>query len=228
MQYERLTQPPSPVLQVDQLSFCQIQLELVRYATLAAIGHNTQPWQFSLELDSILILPDHDRRLTAVDLDQHHFYASFGFAIENMVQAVPAFGYHATPRFEPSLDFIWISLEKAPVFLSQLFQEIPQRQSTRSPYDKKSVSPEHLKLLAEAGNAIGVRMLFFTERKEIDGILPYLISGNSAQMNDPHFIAELKKRDGLFSKCSGSWMLPEWLGRLMFSLQATALGIRFA
>ena len=46
--------------------------ELVRYATLAANGHNTQPWAFALERDAVTIQPDLARRTPAVDPDNHH------------------------------------------------------------------------------------------------------------------------------------------------------------
>src|SRR5436190_12825219 len=60
--------------------------ELIRYATLAANSHNTQPWQFRLSDSSILVRPDLRRRLRVVDPDDHHVFASLGCAIENIVQ----------------------------------------------------------------------------------------------------------------------------------------------
>jgi hypothetical protein len=48
------------------------RLELVRYATLAASSHNTQPWYFQVLPDRIRILPDFARRCPAVDHDDHH------------------------------------------------------------------------------------------------------------------------------------------------------------
>ena len=50
--------------------------ELVRYATLAANSHNSQPWKFKIATNKITILPDFNRRCTAVDPDDHHLYAS--------------------------------------------------------------------------------------------------------------------------------------------------------
>jgi len=41
--------------------------ELVRYATLAASGHNTQPWKFAISENAIEIYPDVVRHLPAVD-----------------------------------------------------------------------------------------------------------------------------------------------------------------
>ena len=40
--------------------------ELVRYATLAANGHNTQPWKFAIREGVIEIHPDTSRQLPAV------------------------------------------------------------------------------------------------------------------------------------------------------------------
>ena len=46
--------------------------EVVRYATLAANSHNTQPWRFMVEEKRITIAPDFSRRCPAVDPDDHH------------------------------------------------------------------------------------------------------------------------------------------------------------
>lgn len=50
--------------------------EFVRFATLAANGHNTQPWKFHLAPGRIEILPDFSRRTPVVDPDDHHLFAS--------------------------------------------------------------------------------------------------------------------------------------------------------
>lgn len=205
------------------------QRELVRYATLAANSHNTQPWQFQLSDHSVLVLPDPGRRLPAVDPDDHHVFASLGCAVENMVQAARAFGLRAVPSYDPDAGGIRVDLEAAPPERTDLFDAIPHRQSTRAVYDGRSVPPEHLRLLEAAGNGDGVRMLLFTERQQREDILSYLVAGNSAQLDDVAFVKELESwirfsygealstRDGLFSKSSGSPVLPGWIGRLIFS-----------
>ena len=55
-------------------------IELVRYATLAANGHNTQPWKFSIKDDGIEILPDYSRRLPIVDPNDRQLWISLGCA----------------------------------------------------------------------------------------------------------------------------------------------------
>ena len=59
------------------------KLELVRFATLAANSHNTQPWKFSIKDSSISIAPDYARRCPIVDPDDHHLFVSLGCATEN-------------------------------------------------------------------------------------------------------------------------------------------------
>ncbi|WMT73385.1 Acg family FMN-binding oxidoreductase [Bradyrhizobium sp. Ash2021] len=203
--------------------------ELVRYASLAANSHNTQPWQFRLSDRSILVLSDLSRRLPSVDPDDHHLFASLGCAVENMIQAARAFGLRAVPSYDPVARGIRVELDTAPPERTDLFDAIPRRQSTRAVYDGRAVPPEHLRLLEAAGNGEGVRMLLFTERQQREDILSYLVAGNSAQMDDVAFVHELRTwirfsygeaistRDGLFSKSTGSPALPGWIGRLIFS-----------
>ena len=205
------------------------QRELVRYATLAANSHNTQPWRFRLSDWAISIAPDLARRLAVVDPDNHHLFASLGCATENLVQAAAAFGLRATTSFDAAAGGMNIDLEKSPTLRSSLFEAIPQRQSTRSLFDGRAVPAEQLRLLEAAGSGEGVQLRLFTERKQLEDILGYLIAGNSAQMDDAAYIAELKTwlrfnyaealktDDGLFSKASGAPTLPSWLGRLLFN-----------
>lgn len=204
------------------------QRELVRYATLAANSHNTQPWRFRLSENAIAVAPDLSRRLAVVDPDDHHLFASLGCATENLVQAAAAIGLHATPSFDAAAGAIKVDLEKSASFRSALFEAIPRRQSTRSLYDGRAVPAEHLRLLEAAGKEEGVELMLFTERNRIENILDYIVSGDTAQIDDPAFIVELKTwlrfnyaealktNDGLFSITSGAPVLPSWLGRLMF------------
>jgi hypothetical protein len=133
----------------------------VRYATLAANSHNTQPWRFTIEDHRISIAPDLARRCPVVDPDDHHLFASLGCAAENLVHAAAATGLKASPAFEA--DAMSVRLERAPPVRSPLFEAIPHRQSTRAAYDGKPVAIEALRLLEQAGAADGVAMLVITD-----------------------------------------------------------------
>lgn len=204
------------------------QRELVRYATLAANSHNTQPWRFRIQKDRIVVSPDLRRRCPAVDPDDHHLFASLGCATENIVQAASAFGLRADPVFDASTAGIRIGLSPDARRETALFQAIPHRQTTRADFDPRPVASRHLGLLEQAGNGDGVRMLMLENESQRQRMLAYLIAANSAQMDDAAFTEELiswvrfsygealTSRDGLFAKATGNPVLPGPIGRRLF------------
>ncbi len=78
--------------------------ELVRYATLAASGHNTQPWRFRIGDNRIEVLADFSRRTPVVDPDDHHLFASLGCAAENLAIAARACGRSGELSFNDAKD----------------------------------------------------------------------------------------------------------------------------
>lgn len=208
--------------------------ELVRYATLAANSHNTQPWLFSAVGNEITVLPDFNRRCSAVDPDDHHIFVSLGCALENLSLAAAALGLQATPAVIG--DKIKIGLEPAPPVRSTLFEAIGLRQSTRAKYDGKPLSNEALRLLETAGREPGISLIIMTDRPRISNVVDYVLQGNSAQMHDPAFMAELESwmrfneadalasMDGLFSRSSGNPAMPAWLARPLLRMFFTEAG----
>ena len=196
--------------------------ELVRCATLAPNGHNTQPWIFEGAPDRVFMRPDFSRRTPIVDPDDHHIWVSLGCAAENMVIAAAALGRHAEVQFDPQR--IEVTLESTPPVSSPLVDAIFQRQCTRAEYDGRPLSSDALRELERAADRVGVRLLLLTDRARIEGVIEYVTQGNSAQMQDPAFVAELKRwirfddsqailtGDGLAARSSGNPSLPSWLG----------------
>jgi hypothetical protein len=202
-----------------------LQRELVRYATLAPSSHNTQCWMFRLQERSITIAPDLSRRCPVVDPDDHHMFVSLGCATENLAHAALANGLQASANFDPvGSGSVAVALEATRASASPLFQAIAERQCTRGDYDGKPLSTEELRLLEQAGSGNGVRVMLLTERSAMETVLEYVVSGNTAQMNDPAFVEELKTwirfssdeairtGDGLFTGASGNPVVPRWLG----------------
>ena len=205
--------------------------ELVRYATLAPSSHNTQCWKFRLEDKAISILPDLSRRCPAVDPDDHHLFVSLGCAAENLVQAALANGLKGYTDFDATGgNLLRIALEPTNPVVSTLFQAMAERQSTRGEYDGQPLARQELELLERAGNGNGVQVILLTERQAMEKVLAYVVQGNTAQINDPAFVAELKQwirfsgdeavrtGDGLYAASSGNPPLPTWLGGLLFGL----------
>lgn len=205
--------------------------ELIRYATLAANAHNTQPWRFRVGEGQIDILPDLTRRTPAVDPDEHHLYASLGCAAENLSLAAGASGRAGNLSFDPANDgAVVFEFGDAASEPSALFGAIPHRQSTRAEFDGRPVSAADLRALAAVAAVAGVDLVLITDRPQIERVRDLVVAGNSAQIADPAFMRELKSwlrfsprqamtmADGLFSATTGNPTLPEWLGPLMFDM----------
>ncbi len=203
--------------------------DLIRYATLAPTGHDTQPWRFRLAKDHIELVPDFSRRTPAVDPDDHHRFVSLGCAAETLALAAGACGYAGEISFN-SADggSVAFAFKNGRTVESALFEAIPKRQSTRADYDAREVGPEELRILAEATAIPGIDLILLTERPPIDRVRDMVVAGNSAQMADADLLRELRTwlrfsprraiemGDGLFSAASGSPMAPAWLGPHVF------------
>jgi len=141
----------------------------------------------------ITIAPDLLRRCPVVDPDEHHMFVSLGCAAENLAHAALANGLQANATFDAAgAGAVSVSLDATKVVTSPLFQAIAERQCTRGDYDGKPLATEELRLLEQAGSGNGVRVEMLTERSTIEKILEYVVAGNTAQINDPAFVEELK------------------------------------
>jgi len=209
--------------------------DIVRYATLAASGHNTQPWRFRLGEGRVDILPEMALRTPVVDPDDHHLFVSLGCAAENLALAAAARGLPGEVGFDPAGDgSAMFRFGKGPSQASTLFDAIPARQSTRADYDGRPVSAADLRTLAAAAAVPGVDLVLITDPPQRDRIRDLIVAGNSAQLADPAFVRELKRwirfsprqaietGDGLFSVSSGNPALPDWLGPALFDATFTA------
>lgn len=203
--------------------------ELVRYATLAANGHNTQPWRFALRGDSIEIHPDASRRLPVVDPQDRELWISLGCALENLLVAARAAGYSAAVTYPGTADVIAVRLAADTAQPSSLFDAIPLRQSTRSAYDGQPVPVADLDQVQATPLEPGITLRFVTDPAAMATVVDYVAQGNLRQYADKAFVEELlawlrfnKKEalsslDGLYSRCSGNPEVPHWLGRMFVS-----------
>ena len=210
------------------------QVELVRYATLAASSHNTQPWMFTIAPTCIKILPDFARRCTAVDPDDHHLYASLGCAAENLLLAARAVGLQGSLTYNADESCVQINLEPALPARSSLFEVIPQRQCSRAKYDGKPLAAEQLRLLEQAARGDGVSLRLLTTDKEKEQIAEYVAAGNTAQFSDTAWAQELQSwvrfnardairtGDGLYGPVMGNPDVPAWVGKLFMRMAFSA------
>jgi len=201
--------------------------ELVRYATLAANGHNTQPWRFAIKEQAIEIHPDDTRRLPIVDPNDRELWISLGCALENLLLAARATGYAPEVSYPDAADFIHIRLTADTPQASPLFDAIPLRQNTRSEYDRRPIQSDELDQMQAVLLEPGVVLRCVTNPADVATVLEYVNQGNLSQYADKAFLDELihwlrftKKEaltslDGLYARCSGNPEVPRWLGQLV-------------
>lgn len=199
---------------------------IIRYATMAASSHNTQPWQFRIESGRVWILPDLSRRCPAVDPDDHHLYASLGCALENLLQAGRAAGLEGRPEYDPSTTGVKLEFEETTPVRTALFEAIPERQCSRVEFDGKPLTKDEVELLTKAGMGDGVSVLLIDNEEQKEQVARFVAEGNRAQFADVAWAGELKSwirfsaieavgnRDGLYGPVMGSPSVPRWLGLL--------------
>jgi hypothetical protein len=199
---------------------------LIHFATLAANGHNTQPWRFAIRANAIEIHPDTSRELKVVDPQHRELWISLGCALENLLIAARASGYAAEVAYPDSTDVIRVNLTSDSPQPNPLFDAIPQRQNTRSEYDGRSIPASDLDRILSLPIEPGVSLRIITAANELETLVDYVNQGNLSQYADTAFVDELiewlrfNKRDalaamdGLYSVCSGNPEVPGWLGRM--------------
>ncbi len=200
--------------------------ELVHYASLAANGHNTQPWKFALKEGAVEIHPDYSRELAIVDPNHRELWISLGCALENLLVAARASGFAAEVSYPAAADFINVRLTADAPQRSKLFDAIPVRQNTRSAYDGRLIKNADLDQMQALPLEAGVELHFATNPAAMDTFLEYINLGNESQYANPAFVDELinwlrfnKKEalsslDGLYSVCSGNPEIPRFLGQM--------------
>ena len=203
--------------------------ELVRFATLAPNSHNTQAWHFSGDDAQITLTPDPSRETPAVDPDRHHTFVSLGAAAETLGVAASAYGLTANPVFDPASDSLTFTLTPGAT-ASTLLAAVTLRQSNRSTYDGTALTGAELAALTQTVGGSEVALHLVTDALTKSALRDLVIAGNTAQMDDPAFVAELRhwlrfsekaalaSGDGLFAGCSGNPAMPQWLGEVIFPL----------
>jgi nitroreductase len=209
---------------------------LIYYATKAPSGHNTQPWKFQVQDETvIIILPDFSRSLPIVDPDNHALFISLGCALENLVIAGIHFGYQPDVQLftgeNPCIRVVMHNREEKKE--NELFSQIEIRQSTRNTYKGKLIPEEHLNLLDKVATRENARCIILQKKEEIEPVTALVMEGCEKQFRNPAFVDELvhwirfsqsqasKKQDGLSSAATGNPYVPDWFGKLVMGVSVS-------
>jgi len=204
--------------------------EIVKYASLAPSGHNSQPWKFEIKDSVIIILPDYSRRLPAVDPEDREMFISIGCALENMVVAAGHFGYACKVEYlteNANNEAIKVTLAKTTEKRTDdLFNQIEKRQTTRNEYNRVKVAAGELNEITRFCGSEKASLCVKTDSLSINRVIQLVKSGNIVQFSDDAFMDELKfwirfshaeaeeKSDGLASDVMGNPSVPRWLGKI--------------
>lgn len=200
--------------------------EFIRYATLAANGHNTQPWKFAIKENVIEIHPDYARRLPVVDPDDRELWISLGCALENLLVAARTNGYAHDVTYPDTADLIQVRLIVDTSQNSPLFDAIPLRQNTRSKYNSQPIKTADFDQILALPLEPGVALRIITNLVDLEMVLEYVNQGNLRQYGNKAFVDELidwlrfnKKEalaslDGLYTRCFANPGVPRWLGKM--------------
>jgi hypothetical protein len=202
-------------------------IQLIKDATKAPSGHNTQPWKFMVNENQIILKPDYSKRLKVVDPDDHELFISLGCALENLTLSAKA--HNISPKvdmnFKDGYDEIVVDLtESKNIQKDNLYDFISSRQTTRSEYKATPISKEILDQLTDLEECDDVQIMLFTHKQQIEGLTPYIIEGSNLQFANKEFVEELvswcrfskkaaqEKGDGLWSASMGFPNMPKSIG----------------
>ncbi|MBN1191072.1 MAG: hypothetical protein JXA46_15050 [Dehalococcoidales bacterium] len=175
---------------------------LLGYAILAPSSHNSQPWKFSIQDNTVLIFTDNDQWLNVADTDRREMYISVGCALENLLIAAEHFGYGYTMEYFPKGNNGAVAIvqlnpggkgeQKRD---SALFDMIPRRKTNHNLYDTKPIPETEMARLHACCREEGFRMFPTNEagneselRRRIDALIT---RADAIQLTDPLYKQEL-------------------------------------
>lgn len=208
---------------------------LVAQAVKAPSGHNTQPWRFRQNESAVEVYPDFDRRLPVVDPDDRELFVSLGCATENLCLAAQNIGYESSVAVGDTGVIAVALTEGADVKSNPLFEQIDLRQTNRSIYTGEEIALDALRKLQSVCSEKGISIHYYARQtKQFNDIEQYVLQGNTRQMQNESFKAELKSwmrfnkkhqdqtLDGLSYAVFGAPNVPRWMAEPIMSMAINA------
>jgi len=208
---------------------------LVAQAVKAPSGHNTQPWRFRQNESAVEVYPDFDRRLPVVDPDDRELFVSLGCATENLCLAAQNIGYESSVAVGDTGVIAVALTEGADVKSNPLFEQIDLRQTNRSIYTGEEIALDALRKLQSVCSEKGISIHYYARQtKQFNDIEQYVLQGNTRQMQNESFKAELKSwmrfnkkhqdqtLDGLSYTVFGAPNVPRWMAEPIMSMAINA------
>jgi hypothetical protein len=186
--YVRAADFPTAALPAEQLKY------LVRYGVLAPSAHNTQPWHFTRNGDTLLLRADPSRGLEAGDPTGRQLHLSLGAATATIESAARGFGYEAQVSYEAGTDMVVrITLdESADPPQPELLDAILQRRNDRRPYTSDAQTPQLLDAISAVRQG-SARVILFKTKEQVEKIAALVGRGSRIASRDRNFRQELAR-----------------------------------
>ncbi|KWK51273.1 nitroreductase [Burkholderia stagnalis] len=171
---------------------------LLGYAVLAPSSHNSQPWRFIVDGNTMAVCADRVRALPVVDPFDRELIISCGAALLNLRVALNHAAFaHTISLFPSDIDPDVLALVRVcndgyvDADLGTLFDAIPMRVTTRAPFDPAPVPDELQRALVAAGVAEGVEVACTDSISRRARIAELIAEADRQQFTDSRFRREL-------------------------------------
>lgn len=165
-----------------------------RYAVLAPSGHNTQPWHFSSQGQTLLLKANTGRHLPHSGTAAAEPHISLGCCLETLCLAAEGFGYGLSVDYDVQEGVAAaITLDKRVTPDQSLLAAITKRTSNRNPYEPAPLANSVLAGLAHTSDLPKVSARPITDRDEIAFLADQTQHATHAIMTEQEFRTELSK-----------------------------------
>ena len=171
---------------------------LIGYAILAPSGHNTQPWLYHIDEDSIRLYADRSRALPIVDPKDREMTISCGASLFFLRLAMRYFGLNEETALLPDpshpdlLAVVRPGAKREPTPAeTELFESITHRHTNRQPFEARAIESGLLRLLSKEAAMEGVILDTMAEPDKKEAIARLVAEGDRRQLGNVDFRKEL-------------------------------------
>jgi hypothetical protein len=222
--------------QLDRTASVEDKLRFaLRYAVLAPSNHNTQPWHFILDGESVILCADRLRALPVVDPFDRELIISCGAALFNLRVALSYFGLaYAITLFPSRADPDVLAHLRivhgghCDTGLAPLFQAIVHRVTTREIFADEPLPSVVLQQLLDAAEAEGADAVCVSSVSMRERLAELVAEADRIQFEDPRFRRELaswihprRREDGMPILSAGMSVLLDLAAPLFTSVIRT-------
>lgn len=140
------------------------------YAILAPSTHNTQPWKFKIENNSVDIFPDWNYKLPYADQNNRDLFISLGCCITNILSAASYFNFgykiiiNSSSQENAFIRINFLENEKVDYSLASLFPFITKRYSNKLKYLVKPIEQNIIKQLEKLNKNENISIILSVDK----------------------------------------------------------------